>query len=58
MVLIKFSSRQQWKHRHGEQTYGHGWGWGEEGEGEVYEKSNIETCTAAAAVASVVSDSM
>ena len=41
MVLIKFSSRQQWKHRHGEQTYGHGWG--EEGEGEVYEKSNMET---------------
>ena len=45
MVLIKFSSRQQWKHRHGEQTYGHGWGWGEEGEGEVYEKSNMETYT-------------
>ena len=33
-------SRQQWRNRHREQTYGHG---ERAGEGEMYGKSNMET---------------
>ena len=40
MVLKNLFSGQQWRHKHGEQTYGHG----ERGEeGEMYGESNMET---------------
>ena len=40
MVLKNLFTRQQWRNRHREQTYGHG----ERGrEGEIYGKSNMET---------------
>ena len=40
MVLENLFTRQQWRNRHREQTYGHG----ERGrEGEIYGKSNMET---------------
>ena len=40
MVLKNLFIRQQWRNKHGEQTYGHG----ERGEeGEMYGKSNMET---------------
>ena len=34
---------QQWRNRHGEQTYGHGRGEERVGEGEIYGESNMET---------------
>ena len=40
MVLKNLFTGQQWRNRHGEQTYGHG---EREGEGEMYGKSNMET---------------
>ena len=40
MVLMKLLAKQEWKHKHREQTYGHG---ERGGEGDVYGKSNIET---------------
>ena len=40
MVLVNLFSRQQWRNRHREQTYGHG---EREGEGEMYGESNMET---------------
>ena len=40
MVLKNLFSGQQWRHKHGEQTYGHR----ERGEeGEMYGESNMET---------------
>ena len=40
MVLKNLFTGQQWRNRHGEQTYGHG---ERGGEGEMYGKSNMET---------------
>ena len=40
MVLMNLFVRQQWRNRHGEQTYGHG---ERGGEGEMYGESNVET---------------
>ena len=40
MVLNYLLTRQQWRSRHREQTYGH---WERGGEGEMYGKSNMET---------------
>ena len=40
MVLMKLLAKQEWKHKHREQTYGHG---ERGGEGEMYGKSNMET---------------
>ena len=40
MVLMNLSAGQQWRNRHGEQTYGHG---ERGGEGEMYGESNTET---------------
>ena len=40
MVLKNSFTRQQWRIRHREYTYGHG---EKGGEGEMYEKSNILT---------------
>ena len=40
MVLKNLFTGQQWRNRHGEQTYGHGEGGGE---GETHGKSNMET---------------
>ena len=40
MVLKNLFTGQQWRNRHGEQTYGHG---ERKGEGEMYGKSNMET---------------
>ena len=42
MVLMKLFTRQQWRHRHREQTYGNGWR-GRGGEGGMYGESNMET---------------
>ena len=39
-VLKNSFTGQQWRNRHGEQTYGHG---ERGGEGEMYGKSNMET---------------
>ena len=38
MVLMKLLAKQEWKHKHREQTYGHG---ERGGEGEMYGKSNM-----------------
>ena len=35
---LPFSSGQQWRNRHREQTYGHG----ERGDGKMYGESNME----------------
>ena len=35
--------REQWRHRHREQTYGHGEG--QEEEGGMFGENNMETCT-------------
>ena len=40
MVLINLFTRQQWRNRHREQTYGHKQ---KGGEGEMYGESNMET---------------
>ena len=40
MVLNYLLTRQQWRSRHREQTYGH---WERGGEGEMYGKSNMKT---------------
>ena len=40
MVLKNLFSRQQWRNRHREQTYGHR---ERGGEGEMYGESNMET---------------
>ena len=40
MVLKNLITGQQWRNRHGEQTYGHG---ERGGEGEMCGKSNMET---------------
>ena len=40
MVLKNLFTGQQWRNRHGEQTYGHG---ERGGEGEMHGKSNMET---------------
>ena len=40
MVLKNLFTRQQWRNRYREQTYGHG---ERGGEGEMYENSNMET---------------
>ena len=40
MVLKNLFVGQQWRNRHGEQTYGHG---ERGGEGEMYGESNMET---------------
>ena len=40
MVLMNLFTRQQWRNRHREQTYGHG---ERGGEGEMYGGSNMET---------------
>ena len=40
MVLKNLFTRQQWRNRHKEQTYGHG---ERGGEGEMYGMSNMET---------------
>ena len=40
MVPMNLFSRQQWRNRHREQTYGHG---ERGGEGEMYGESNMET---------------
>ena len=40
MVPKNLFAGQQWRNRHGEQTYGHG---ERGGEGKMYEKSNMET---------------
>ena len=40
MVLMNLFSRQQWRNRHREQTYGHR---ERGGKGEMYGKSNLET---------------
>ena len=40
MVLENLFTRQQWRNRHREQTYGHG---DRGGEGEMYGESNMET---------------
>ena len=40
MVLKNLLTRQQWRNRHREQTYGHG---ERGGESEIYGKSNMET---------------
>ena len=40
MVLNNLFSGQQWRNRHGKQTYGHG---ERGGEGEIYAKNNMET---------------
>ena len=40
MVLKNLFTGQQWRNRHGEQTYGHG---EMGGEGEMHGKSNMET---------------
>ena len=42
MVLMNLFTRQQWRNRHREQTYGHG---ERGGEGEMYGGSNMETYT-------------
>ena len=40
MILKNLFTRQQWRNRHREQTYGHG---EKGGEGEMYGESNMET---------------
>ena len=40
MTLMNLFSRQQWRNRHREQTYGHKQ---KGGEGEMYGESNMET---------------
>ena len=40
MVLMNLFVGQQWRNRHGEQTYGPGWG---QKDGERYGESNMET---------------
>ena len=42
MVLKNLFTGQQWRNRHGEQTYGHG---ERGGEGEMYGESTVETYT-------------
>ena len=42
MALMSLFSRQQWRNRHREHTYGH-FGRGDEGEGEMHGESNMET---------------
>ena len=39
MVLMKLFAKQEWRHRHREQTYGRG----ERGKGEGHRESNMET---------------
>ena len=39
MVLMKLFAKQEWRHRHREQTYGRG----ERGKGEGHRESNRET---------------
>ena len=40
MVVMNLFAGQQWRSRHGEQTYGHG---GRGGEVEIHGDSNMET---------------
>ena len=40
MVLMKLLAKQEWKHKHREQTYGHG---ERGGEGDGHGESNMET---------------
>ena len=44
MALMNLFSRQQWRKRHREQTYGPGVGMGgcREGEGKMYGESNMD----------------
>ena len=40
MILMNLVTKQQWRNRHREQTYGHG---ERGGDGEMYGESNMET---------------